>query len=182
MSNADPQPFGIHFLLATQVESAEAHILFYVAEGCFHIHRALGTQLQAQFGSEIFPSLPAELTQLEADLDLAVALGFGALALEETILAALPFIMTSSALVTIGRLVLAGEEIGQATFGGAEELVVWFIVFKVVGTELVLAEDLRVAVMVGILVEGVVLEIIAHPVLLEIVIICIYSHLQRESR
>ena len=28
MSNADQQPFGIHFLLATQVESAEAHILF----------------------------------------------------------------------------------------------------------------------------------------------------------
>jgi hypothetical protein len=43
MSNADQQPFGIHFLLATQVKSAEAHVVFYVAEGCFHIHRTLGS-------------------------------------------------------------------------------------------------------------------------------------------
>ena len=42
MGNADQQPLGIDFLLATQVESAEAHVVFYVADGCFHIHRALG--------------------------------------------------------------------------------------------------------------------------------------------
>jgi hypothetical protein len=158
MSNANQQPFGIDFLLAPQVKSAEAHILFYVTDRCFDIHRALRPQLLAPFGGEIFTSLPAELSQLETDLDLAVAFGFGALALEGTLLAALALVMSSGALVTIGRLVLAGKKIGQATFGRTEELVVCFIVLEVVRAELVLAKDLRVAVMMGILVEGVVFE------------------------
>ena len=160
MGNADQQPFGIDFLLATQVKSAKAHVVFYVAERCFDIKRALGPQLLAALGGKIFPSLSAELAQLETDLDLAVALGFGTLALKGTILAALTLIMSPGALVAIGRLVLAGVEIGQATFGRTEELVVWFIVFKMVRAELVLAQYLGIAVVVGILVEGVVFEII----------------------
>lgn len=171
MGDAHQQPFGIDFLLATQVKSAKAHVVFYVAEGCFHIHRTLGPQLLAPLGGEIFASLPAELSQLETDLDLAVALGFGALALEGTILAALALIMPAGTQVPIGRLVLAGVEVGQATFLRAKELVVWFIVFKVIRAELVFANDLLVAVMMGILVEGVVFEIVFHPMLFEIIII-----------
>jgi hypothetical protein len=58
------------------------------------------------------------------DLDLAIALGFGALALEGTILAALTLVMTSGAQETIRCFGLAGIEIEQSAFGWAEELVV----------------------------------------------------------
>ena len=112
MSNTDQQPFGIDFLLATQVKSAKAHVVFYVAERCFDIHRALGPQLLAPLGGEIFPSLFAILAELETDLDLAVALGLGTLALEGAILATLALIMSPGTVVTIGCFVLAGIEIG----------------------------------------------------------------------
>ena len=160
MSDAHQQPFGIDLFLATQVESAKAHILLYVAERCFDIHRTLGTQLLASLGSEIFPRLSAELPQPETDLDLAVAFRFGALAFEGTVQAALTLVMSSGALVAIGRLVLAGVKVGQSAFLRAEELVVGFIIFEVIRAELMLAQDLRVAVVMGILVEGVVFEVV----------------------
>ena len=112
MGNADQQPFGIHFFLATQVKSAEAHILLYIADGGLDFHGASGPQLLAPLGGEILASLSTILPQLETDLDLAVAPGFGALALEGTLLAARTLVMPSGALVTIGRLGLAGVEIG----------------------------------------------------------------------
>ena len=94
------------------MESAKSHVMFYVAERCFHIHSALGPQLLAPLGGEILPSLPTIFSQLETDLDLAVALGFGTLALEGAILATLALIMSPGTVVTIGCFVLAGIEIG----------------------------------------------------------------------
>src|SRR5512139_2222638 len=153
------------------MESAEAHIVFYVAERRFDIHRTLGTQLLASLGSEIFASLSAELPQPEADLDLAVAFSFGALAFEGAVLAALTLVMSSGTQIAIGRLVLAGVKVGQSAFLRAEELVVGFIIFEVIRAELVLAQDVRVAVVMRILVEGVVFEVVFHFMLFEIVII-----------
>jgi hypothetical protein len=60
---------------------------------------------------------------LKTDLDLAVAFGFGTLALEGTLLSILALVMPSSAQEAIGRLVLAGVEKRQAAFCRAEELV-----------------------------------------------------------
>ena len=79
--------------------------------------------------------------------------------------------MASGAQVASGRFVLAGEEIGQSAFGWTEELVVWLIVLEVVRTELVFADDVRVAVVMGILVEGVVFEIIAQAVFFQVNVI-----------
>ena len=72
--------------------------------------------------------------------------------------------MTTGALVTIVGFGLAGEAIGESTFGWTQELVIGFIVLEVLGAELVLAQDLQIAVVMGVLVKGVVLQIIAEGV------------------
>jgi hypothetical protein len=61
MGYADQQPFGIYFLLATEMESAEAHIVFYIADVGLDFHGTSDTQFLSQGGCEIFTSLPAVL-------------------------------------------------------------------------------------------------------------------------
>ena len=112
VGNTHQQPFGIDFLLAPEMETAEAHVVFDVADGCFDIHGALSTKLLSLLGGQIFTRLSAKFTQLETDLDLAIAFRLGALALEGAIEATLTLIMSAGTQVAIGGLGLAGEEIG----------------------------------------------------------------------
>jgi hypothetical protein len=58
MGKADQQPLGIHFLLSTEMKSAEAHLVSYVAEEGFHIDSAFGLELLFRLGGEIVPCLP----------------------------------------------------------------------------------------------------------------------------
>ena len=132
MGNTYQSPLDIHFLQPPEVESAETLIVFDMSKDGFHLHRTPGTQGLAQLGSEIFASLAAIFEQLETDLDVAVAFGLGALALERAVLAGIAFIMASFALMAIFSLVFSGVAIGQVLFVWADELVCDWIVLKMV--------------------------------------------------
>ena len=83
-------------------------------------------------------------------------------------------IVAAFAFIAVLGFVLAGVEISQALFVGADEFIGLGVIVKMIRAEGMLANDFGVAVVMGILVEGVVFEVIAYPVLFEIVIILGY--------
>ena len=79
MGNAHQPPFGFHFSQAPQGKSAEAHLVFYLAEDSFHLGGTGPSQALPLFGSQILASLAAIFEQAEADPDFAISLGLGTL-------------------------------------------------------------------------------------------------------
>ena len=151
------------------MEPAEAHIVFYMAKDGFHFYTALPATACLLRG-QIFSSLPAVFQQLEADLDVAVAFGFGTLAFERAF-GIETFIMASLTFIAIvGGFVRWCTEM-QAFVGWADELIALGVITKMFRTKLVFTNDFRIAVMVGILVEGVVFEIVLHLVLFQVGIV-----------
>jgi hypothetical protein len=59
MGNTHQTPLGFHFILPTQMESAETHILFHNAKYGLHFGGALCAQLLSSLGGEVGSGLAA---------------------------------------------------------------------------------------------------------------------------
>ena len=112
MGNTHQTPLGFHFLKASQVESAEAHIVFDDAKDGLHFDGARGTQALADLTGEVGSGLMAVLEQAEADADLAVAFCAGALSFERAAVASMAFIQAS-----IGDIAIVGSVTGSILEG-----------------------------------------------------------------
>ena len=108
MGNAEQAPFGFYFLQAAQEEPAKAPILFDASEDRLDINGALFAQSDTLLGQQLFLGLGTHLPQAEAYLDLAIALGFGALLLEGALAAIIADIHPALALKAILALVVMG--------------------------------------------------------------------------
>ena len=95
MGNADQSPLGFVLLKASQVESSKAHVVFHISESAFGLDTTLLSQGNTLFGEQVLCGLSAVFPELEADLDAAVAFGFGALRFERTGSTLGAFIITS---------------------------------------------------------------------------------------
>lgn len=104
-------------------------------------------------------------------MDLAITLCLGAFTLERTIHTRLALVVTALTLVPIVSFVLAGVEITETLPDGTDELIVLRVILKAIGAEREFAEDVRVAIAVGILIKGGVFEVVPQFVLFEMRVI-----------
>ena len=95
MGNTDQSPLGFVLYKASQVESSKAHVVLHISECTFGLDTTLLSQSNALFGEQVLSGLSAVFPELEADLDAAVAFGFGALRFERTGSTLGAFIITS---------------------------------------------------------------------------------------
>ena len=95
MGNADQSPLGFVLFKASQVKSSKAHVMFHISESTFGLDTPLLSQGNASFGEQVLSGLSTVFPELEADLDAAVAFGFGALRFERTGSTLGAFIITS---------------------------------------------------------------------------------------
>ena len=148
------------------MESSEPHIVFDVAKDGFHLCRTSGTQFLSELAGQVFTGLLTVFEQAMADADSAVPLRLGALALEWTIGTIQAFIITPVRDISIVCGVARGVLKMQRLVGRTEKRVGFWLVAEVFRPELVGLDDIRIAVMVRILVESVVLEEILGAMLL----------------
>lgn len=140
------------------MEPAEGHIVLEIAENRLHLGGTGRSQSFPFRAGQIGPGLFAIFQELEADQDLPVAFGFGTPASQGTVGAVLTSINPPLRLIAvIGGIEGGGLEV-QAFVSRTNELVGVRVIAEVLGAELVGAQHLRIAVVVIILVEGVVLK------------------------
>ena len=78
--------------------------------------------------------------------------------------------MPALTFIAIGCLVLAGVEIAQSLFRRTNELIVFGVILEMIRAELMFANDLGIAIMMGVLVEGRVFDIVLQLMLLQVVV------------
>ena len=109
MGNTHQSPLGFYLLETSQVESAEAHVVFDDAKGGFHFGEAACPQALSDLTGEVGSGLAVELEQAQADEDPAVAFWLGTLPFERALAAAITCIQAS-----IGNITVLGYVAGNA--------------------------------------------------------------------
>jgi len=79
--------------------------------------------------------------------------------------------MPALTFIAIGRLVLAGVEIAQSLYRRTNELITFGVILEMIRAKLMFANDLGIAIAMGVLVESRVFDIVLQLMLLQIVII-----------
>ena len=171
MGEAYQGPLRLDLFQAAQVEPSKAHIVFHVPESGFRLDTALFSQGGALFGEQILPGLSTIFPKFEADLDLAIALGFGTLRLERAGGAVITCIVSAFRHIAIFAAVGAGLLIGQGVLGRTGKSIVICIVREILRSETECLNAFGFARWMGILIEGVVLEVILDLIGFEIGII-----------
>jgi len=110
--------------------------------------------------------LSAVFQQTEADADLALSFGFGTLRFEGALAALVAFVIAPVGHITVVGGIAGSIAKMQPLMGWTDKFIFVRVIAKVLRPELVFANDLGLAVVVRILVEGVVLDEVAHTVLL----------------
>ena len=109
MGNTHQTPLCFHLLKPSQVESAEAHVLFDDAEDWLHFGGAGSPQTLSDLTGEVGSGLAVELEQAQANEDPAVAFWLGTLPFERALAAAITCIQAS-----IGNITVLGYVAGNA--------------------------------------------------------------------
>ena len=158
MGNTHQAPLRVHLVSPSQMESPEALVVFDVSKNRLDLGRPSRSQVLPLGTGQIVSSLSAIVQEAEANPDLAVALGAGTFSLERALGAVLAGVDASLRLIpVVGRLV-GGGNIVQSLVGRADEVSGGWIIPEVFGPELVGAHDFGRAIVMGVLVEGIVLE------------------------
>jgi hypothetical protein len=167
VSHAEQPPLDIHFFQSPEHEPAELHIVFAISENGFRLSAALLSQGNALFREQIIFSLLAITPEFETDLDTAIAFGLGAFGFEWAGGAVKAFIETTFGEVAVSGFVRYRFYINHTLLRRADEFILFGVIGKIVGLETQFLHSFWLAGWMLFLVEGVVLEEVAHAFFLQ---------------
>src|SRR3990172_3233955 len=154
VGDAQEPPLDLNFLPASQLEPAEAPVVFQAPEHPLDFHATARTQRLALIREQVLPSLSPHALQFKAHLELAVAFASGALAADRA--PATVFALVASPFKDVTALggVELGGTIGQPAIGRAHPLIPFGVIDKII-----FLEQASPACLPLIPVEGVVLHV-----------------------
>ena len=140
--------------------------MFDVPEDGFRFGTTELAQSNALLRKQVIPSLLAVALEFETDLDAAIALGLRAFGFERAGGAIQTFVETALGEIPVFGFVWFGFHVEHALLRRADKLVLFLIVGEVGRLETQLLQSFGLAGQMLLLVDGVVLEEVAHAFLL----------------